>query len=61
MRIILYVIAPLVKNGGIGALNDNVSSSTRNIEDADSAIFARDLFLTDQRFRLERHSHFRID
>jgi predicted O-methyltransferase YrrM len=47
-----YGWAPLVKNGGIIALHDSVSSSTRNIEDAGSAIFTRDLILTDQRFRL---------
>ncbi len=40
----------LVSPGGIVALHDSCSSATRNIDDAGSAIYTREVILTDSRF-----------
>lgn len=44
--------SPLVAPNGIVALHDSCSSAERQIEDAGSVIFTREVILEDQRFKL---------
>ena len=44
--------SPLVAPGGIVALHDSCSSRTRQIDDAGSAIFTREVILRDPRFEV---------
>lgn len=42
--------SPLIEAGGIAALHDSCSSTTRQIDDAGSAVFTRNVILKDRRF-----------
>lgn len=52
LRIDWEAWSPLVERGGIVALHDSRSSAGRPIDDAGSAIYTREVILTDPRFKV---------